>query len=291
MRLGTSVANPYRPTQVVPALAVLVVVGSQRSPIYGATVTNPDELSVNRAVWTAVNGQFTDAQAASAWQAEEITWGLFAVPETQLGVLGDLAGVDVVELGCGTAYFSAWLARLGARPVGVDLTPAQLQTARRCQTRFGVSFPLVEADAAHVPLGSGMFDLVLSEYGASVWCEPVGWLSEAARLLRPGGRLVFLTNSVLATLTVADTHGYAQDRLLRAQRHLYRTQWPGGGIEYHPSHGDWIRMLRGAGFDVDALHELYAPTGADSPDYYEIVTADWARSWPAEDLWVATRRA
>ncbi|MDN5761290.1 MAG: class I SAM-dependent methyltransferase [Microlunatus sp.] len=249
------------------------------------------ELDVNRALWTTVNEQVADEEAAGAWRAGEITWGLFRVREAELGVLGDLDGLDVVELGCGTAYFSAWLAQRGARPVAVDLTPAQLQTARRCQERFGVWFPLVEADAADVPLESGRFDLVLSEYGASVWCDPTGWLSEAARLLRPGGRLVFLTNSVLATLTVPAEGGYAQDRLLRAQRGSYRVRWPGGGIEYHPSHGDWIRLLRGSGFEVEALHELYAPTDADSPDYYEIATAEWGRSWPAEDLWVAARPA
>jgi SAM-dependent methyltransferase len=253
-------------------------------------VTNPDELALNTALWTRVNDQFTDEQAATRWRSEDITWGLFGVSEADLGVLGDVDGRDVVELGCGTAYFSAWLGRRGAHVVGVDPTPAQLHTARRCQERFGPSFRLVEADAADVPLASGGFDLVVSEYGASVWCDPSGWLPEAARLLRPGGRLVFLTNSVLATLTVPAEGGFAGDRLLRDQRGTRRVQWPGGGIEYHPSHGDWIRMLRASGFEVEALHELYAPTGAGSPDYYEIATADWARSWPAEDLWVAVAR-
>jgi hypothetical protein len=76
--------------------------------------------------------------------------GPFDNPERGLGALGDVADLDVIELGCG-AYISAWLARLGARPVGVDLTPAQLDTARRCQERFGLSFPLIEANAEGVP--------------------------------------------------------------------------------------------------------------------------------------------
>ena len=59
------------------------------------------------------------------------------MPEREVGVLGDVAGLDVIELGCGTAYFSAWLARQGARPVGVDVTPAQLETARRMQEETG----------------------------------------------------------------------------------------------------------------------------------------------------------
>jgi SAM-dependent methyltransferase len=244
---------------------------------------------LNRSLWTQLNAAFTDADADRAWAAEEITWGLFRLPEREIGALGDVAGLDVVELGCGTAYLSALLARAGARPVGVDLTSAQLDTARRCQQRFGVSFPLLEADAEDVPLPDGSFDLVVSEYGASVWCDPQRWVPEAARLLRPGGRLAFLTNSVLVTLCVPTDEGYAGERLMRAQRDAGRVRWPGGGVEFHPSHGDWVRILRAQGFVVDALHELYAPPGAQTPDYYEIVTTAWAQSWPVEDLWVATK--
>jgi SAM-dependent methyltransferase len=247
------------------------------------------ELERNRALWTQVNAEFTDADALRAWTAESITWGLFTVGEEDLGTLGDVADLDVVELGCGTAYFAAWLARRGARPVGLDVTPAQLATARRCQEQLNLFFPLIEASAEAVPLRDGRFDLVVSEYGASLWCDPARWVPEAARLLKPGGRLVFLTNSVLATLTVPLASGFAEERLLRSQRDIYRTEWPGGGIEYHPSHGEWVRILRSNGFTVEALHELYAPADADTHQYYEIATQAWARRWPSEDLWVARR--
>jgi hypothetical protein len=79
----------------------------------------------------------------------------------------------------------------------------------------------------------------------------------------------------------------AQERLLRPQRGFHRVAWPGGGVEFHPSHGDWIRVLGANGFVVEALHELYAPADAANHEYYEIVSADWARRWPAEDLWAA----
>jgi len=98
--------------------------------------------------------------------------GLFGVPECDLDLLGAVAGLDVIELGCGTAYLSARLAKLGAHPVGLDLTPAQLATAVRCQERFGLAFPLVEATAEDVPCAAASFDLVVSEYGASVSCDP-----------------------------------------------------------------------------------------------------------------------
>jgi SAM-dependent methyltransferase len=158
----------------------------------------------NRQAWTKTNAEYTDARALEAWAKPEIDWGVFSVPETELGVLGDVAGKDVIELGCGTAYFSAWLARRGARVTGLDVTPAQLETARRCQRETGIEFPLVGASAEDVPLPDASFDLDLSEYGASIWCDPQRWIPEAARLLRPGGELVFLCNSPLSMLCAPD---------------------------------------------------------------------------------------
>lgn len=243
----------------------------------------------NRALWDDVNTVVTDPAAEEMWARTEPVWGLFSVPDRALGLLHDVAGAPVVELGCGTAYLSAWLARAGARPVAVDLSRGQLATAARCQDRFGVRFPLVEADGAAVPLRSDAFDLVVSEYGAAPWCEPAAWVTEAARLLRPGGRLVFLTNSVLAALCVPSDGGYATDRLQRPVADLSPVTWPGGGTEHHPGHGEWLRLLTGAGLVVDALHELHPPPGAATHPDYEIVTAEWAGRWPAEDLWVAHR--
>src|SRR4029453_12722813 len=144
--------------------------------------------------------EYTDAQAETAWAQDEIKWGVWETPESDLDVLGDVAGLDIVELGCGTAYFSAWLARRGARGVGVDPTPAQLATARRMQQQTGLEFPLVDATGENVPLPDDSFDLVLSEYGAPIWADPYQWIPEAARLLRPNGRLVFLRNSTLVSL-------------------------------------------------------------------------------------------
>jgi len=236
-----------------------------------------------------MNERFTDAAALDMWVRPEVVWGLFAVPERDLGVLGDVRGLDVVELASGTAYFSAWLARAGARTVALDLSGEQLVTARRLQRQLGPTFPLVQADAERVPLADGCADLVVSEHGAAAWCDPERWLPEAARLLRPGGRLVFLTNSHLSALCVPEDEGVAEERLLRGQREAYKVQLPGGGVEFHPSHGDWVRLLRAAGFVVDALREIYAPADGGDHAFYEIVSADWARQWPAEELWVATR--
>ena len=241
----------------------------------------------NRELWTRVNAEYTDKRAAEEWTQEEISWGTFAIPESEVGVLPEVAGKDVIELGCGTAYFSAWLARRGARVVGLDVTPAQLETARRCQREFGLEFPLIEASAEDVPLPDESFDLVLSEYGASIWCDPNRWIAEAARLLRPGGELVFLRNSTLSILCSRDEEVPVTERLVRPQFGMFRFEWPEGGVEYHLSHGDWIRLLRSNGFEILDLVELQAPHDAGNHGYYELVPADWARRWPGEEIWKA----
>ena len=251
----------------------------------------PNSIAGNIAEWTHTNAAYTDAQAERGWAPRDLRWGVFGVGEEALGSpLGDVSGLDVVELGCGTAHFSAQLAMRGARPVGVDPTPAQLATARRMQALTGPVFPLVEAPAERVPLPDASFDLAFSEYGASLWADPHLWIPEAARLLRSHGRLVFLANSVLAYLCSPDV-GMVQETLQRPQFGMYRVQWPNTpGTEYHLAHGDWIRVLRATGFEVEDLIEIQAPPDAETHVYYDYLSADWARRWPAEELWVARKR-
>lgn len=249
-----------------------------------------DYLARNREVWTKANAEYTNARAKEAW-AEEFYWGMFKVPEAELGVLGEVRGKDVIELGCGTAYISAWLVKLGAKVTGVDITPAQLDTARRCSEELGIDLELIEANAEDVPLPDASFDLAISEYGASIWCDPYKWIPEAARLLRPGGELVFLCNSTLTILCSPD-EGMVSEQLQRPQFGMHRFEWEGEdeGIDFHLAHGDWIRVLRASGFEIEGLWELQAPEGAKDHKYYDLVSAEWSRKWPAEEIWKARKR-
>ena len=206
-----------------------------------------------------------------------------------LGVLGDVRGLDVVELACGTAYFSAWLARAGASAVAVDLSGEQLATARRLQDQLGPVFPLVQADAEQVPLASGRFDLVVSEHGAAAWCDPERWLPEAARLLRPGGRLVFLTNSHLSALCVPAEEGVARGApAARSARGLpgalarRRDRVPSLARGLGPAAAPIGLRGRGPARDVRAAGQRRPPVLRDR-------VGRWAAKWPAEELWVATR--
>ena len=249
----------------------------------------PEHALRNRELWTRSNAEYTDRNATASWAQEEITWGMFKVPESEVGVLGDVAGLDVLDLGCGIAYFSAWLARRGARVVGLDVTPAQLETARRMQAETGLDFPLVQAVGEDVPLPAASFDLAFSEYGASIWADPYRWIPEAARLLRAGGRLVFLRNSTLVALCM-DLDGITE-RLVRPLRGMNRIEWPDTEeVEFHLPAGKLVDVLRESSFEIERMIELYAPEGAETHGYYKWVTAEWARRWPHEELWVARVR-
>ncbi|MEO8291305.1 MAG: class I SAM-dependent methyltransferase [Gaiellaceae bacterium] len=245
----------------------------------------------NRTVWTEYAPEFAE-WAPRAWASDEFTWGVWHVPESELRALPDVAGKDTIELGCGTGYISAWLAQRGARPVGVDITPAQLDTARRMQAQFGLDFPLLEASAEDVPLASESFDLAISEYGASIWADPYRWIPEAARLLRPGGHLVFLTNGTLAILCSPDEELPAGTTLLRPYFGMHRFEWEGDeGVEFHLGYGDWIRLFRANGLAVENLIELQAPREGEPHRYPGLPERDWSRRWPSEQIWVARKRS
>jgi SAM-dependent methyltransferase len=224
------------------------------------------------------------------WAQDEPSWGIWGVPESELHVLPDeLEGLDVIELGCGTGYVSAWLARRGARPVGIDNSQAQLRTARVLQREFGLEFPLLQGNAEDVPLPDAGFDLAISEYGASIWCDPYRWIPEAARLLRPGGQLIFLINGILAMLTMPDReNAAAADRLLRPYFGMHRFEWSDDdSVEFHLPHGEMIALMQESGFAVQELLEVIPPDG--SKTRYPFITLDWARRWPCEEVWKARR--
>ena len=250
----------------------------------------PDHVTHNARYWNDRAESFAEA-GALAW-TQEPHWGLFAVPDATARVLpASVQGLDVVELGCGTAYISAWLARRGAHPVGIDVSEGQLATARRLQAEHGLSFPLHLGNAEQTPFADDSFDLAISEFGASIWCDPRVWIPEAARILRPGGELIFLVGSVLGMLCVGDlADDVVGDRLMRPQRGMHTFDWPDeDAIEFHVSHGEQLRILRDAGFEVEELIELYAEPGETTR--FSHVTAEWASQWPVEEVWRARLRS
>ncbi|HET6949666.1 MAG TPA: class I SAM-dependent methyltransferase [Acidimicrobiales bacterium] len=255
----------------------------------------PEHVAENRRHWDAMAGEWV-ASGERNWARSEPKWGEWDIPDSDLPMLpADMAGMDAIELGCGTAYVSGWMARRGARVVGIDNSERQLATARRLAAEHGVGLTLIHGDAERVPYDDGSFDFAISEYGAAIWCDPYAWIPEAHRLLRPGGRLVFLGCSPLAIVcSPLDGSVPATERLERDYFGLHRIDWrdaveDAGGIEFNLPVSEWFRLFRATGFEVEDYIEVRNPT--PGPEMPAFVTADWAHRFPSEQVWKLRKRA
>jgi SAM-dependent methyltransferase len=243
----------------------------------------------NRAQWDVWADEYLEP-GKRAWAQEQPTWGIWQIPESELRALDDVSGKDVLEAGCGTAYWSAWLARRRGRVVGLDNSPRQLETARMLQREHSLEFPLHLGSAEAMPFEDETFDVVLSEYGASIWCDPYRWIPEAARVLRRGGQIVFLVNGALVMLCSPDADEPTGETLLRPYFGMHRFEWSSDdSVEFHLPHGEWIKLLRETGFEVEGLIEIQAPADATPHRYTTLPTVEWARKWPSEEIWKARK--
>jgi SAM-dependent methyltransferase len=261
----------------------------------GADVGSPrpqtddlDHVVRNRAAWERWAPEYI-AAAHEAWQDEELRWGIWRAPESVLRLLEGLEPrAHIVELGCGTAALPAALARRGFRPVGVDVARPLLEAAADLEREFGLSFPLLRANAERLHYDSATFDCVISEYGASLWCNPYRWIPEAHRLLRPSGKLIFVTNSALLMACTPPGGGPVGEQLVRDYFAPERVEFPAyGAVEFHLTHGDWVRLLHETGFVLENLIEIQPPPNATPR--FAFASVEWAQRWPSEEIWIARK--
>ncbi len=154
----------------------------------------------NRASWNETADSYQDRNGPLLEASGGMAWGVWQIPESELHVLGDVCGKDVLEFGCGAAQWSIAMAKAGARSVGLDLSDRQLEHARTLMIRAGVEFPLVLASAEAVPLVDASFDIVFCDHGAMTFADPYRTVPEAARLLRPGGLFAFSHGSPILAI-------------------------------------------------------------------------------------------
>lgn len=245
-----------------------------------------DHVAANRAHWDRKSDEY---QAAHGGQlaANPMAWGVWSNPEDELHVLGDVAGKDVLEFGCGAAQWSIALTKRGARCVGLDNSEGQLAHARRNQHAVGIEFPLVHASAESVPLPGGSFDIVFCDHGAMSFCDPLRTVPEAARLLRPGGLLAFSASTPVHFICW-DKESDAVGTTLQANYFEDRRDDDGSSVVFSLPYGEWIKLFRDNGFQIESLVELRAPKDA-ATSYTDFVTYDWASRWPAEQIWRVRR--
>ena len=244
----------------------------------------PDHVRHNRKFWDFDADEYQAAHGPDLAR-RPLAWGAFRAPESELRVLGDVSGQDVLELGCGAAQWSIALEARGARPVGLDVSRAQLRHARNASR----SLPLTVADGEQLPFAAATFDIVFSDHGAMSFCDPERALAEAARVLRRGGLLAFCAPTPLPYLTWNPDKAKQSRRLHRGYDDLGLIDLGDGTVDWVLPPGEWIRLLRLHSFDVEDLVELRPAAGATTT-YDEFVPAEWAHRWPAEWIWKARRR-
>jgi SAM-dependent methyltransferase len=241
-----------------------------------------DHVARNRRHWDAIADAYQRDHGAQLDTAEPC-WGAWQIPDRQLGILGDVAGLDVLELGCGGAQWSRNLARRGARVTGIDNSEGQLRHARRVCA--GTDVRLVHGDAEALPFPGEAFDLVMSDHGAPNFTEAAPMLAEVARVLRPGGRFVFNTTTPMLE---ACWDGRKVSEKLRNPIFGLERYEEGDEVAFSRTHGAWIRAFRAAGLVVEDLVELRPPADA-ATSYGNFAPLAWARRWPAENVWVTRR--
>ncbi len=250
----------------------------------------PDYLQGNVEAWTE-HSQEVKSSIIKRWNTEPC-WGIWKIPEAKIRLLpDDMSGLKALEAGCGTGYVSAWMARRGATVIGIDPTPLQLETAKEMNRKYQLEIQFMEGFGEDLPFEDSSFDFVISEYGAALWSDPYLWIPEASRVISPGGKLVFLTNSIFYILTCQEMEdgGPPGKELLRNYQNMHLVKWLDAPLEteFHLPHGKWIDLLTREGFRIDALHELSALP--DSEGDYSPVTKEWAQNFPAEEVWVCTK--
>jgi ubiquinone/menaquinone biosynthesis C-methylase UbiE len=215
-------------------------------------------------------------------------WGVWGLPEDTLGVLGNVEGKDVLELGCGAAQWSIELARLGARPVAMDLSNLQLAHARRFVAESGTRVPLVAADGENLPFRDSSFDVVFCDYGAMTFADPYATVPEAARVLRSRGLFTFLTTSPFFVMCQPEGAEHPHARLAGDYFGMHELRYVERGglesVEFQLPYGEWIRLFRHCGLVIDALIEPRPPENAHST-YRTEEDLEWALRWPMECLW------
>lgn len=228
-------------------------------------VGDAESVSANRRWWDADAEDYL-AEHGDFLGSADFVWCPEGLREADAGLLGELPGRRVLEIGCGSAPCARWLAAQGAQVVGLDLSAGMLRHAIRAAAETSLAVPLVQADANHLPFADGSFDLACSAFGAVPFvADSAVVMREVTRVLRPGGRWVFAVTHPLRWIFPDDP---GEAGLTVVQSYFDRTPYvevdAAGSptyVEHHRTLGDRVREIVAAGLSLEDLVEPEWPAG------------------------------
>jgi SAM-dependent methyltransferase len=221
-----------------------------------------DSVRGNRAWWDAEAEDYRAEHLGHL--AGRLVWGPEGLDEADAGLLGEVAGRSILEVGAGSGDCSGWLRARGGHAVATDLSAGMLRLAP------SATLPRVQCDARALPFADGVFDLSFSAYGAVPFvADPEVLFEEVARVLRPGGRWVF---SITHPIRWAFPDDPGPDGLQVTRSYFDRTPYVETAVdgsvayaEHHRTLGDRVRSLMSTGFQLIDLIEPEWPQGLDRP--------------------------
>lgn len=256
-------------------------------------VTDDQARQANRRWWDADADDY-QAEHGDFLGDADLRWCPEGLREADAGLLGDVTGQRVLELGCGAAAGSRWLAGRGAHAIGLDLSAGMLRQAAAGAGRTGVAVPLVQADALTLPFVDAAFDTVWTAFGAVPFvADSAAVMREVHRVLRPGGRWVFAVTHPMRWIFLDDPgeRGLVAVHSYFDRRPYVETDDDGtpSYVEQHRTLGDRVRELVAAGF---VLRDVVEPPW---PDGHEQIWGQWSplrgRLFPGTAIFVADRPA
>lgn len=236
------------------------------------TADHAETVRADRAWWDAEAETYYEEHGAFLGDAD-LVWGPEGWTEAELGLLGPVAGLDVLEVGAGAAQGGRWCAAQGASVVSTDLSAGMLRVAERLdRAREAGAAPrptaYLQCDGARLPLADASFDVVFTAHGVLAFVpDATAALTEWARVLRPGGRCVFsVPHPFRWSLPDVPTEAGLTVRHSYFDRRAYVEETTDGRAtyaEHHRTLGDLVRAVVGSGLQLVDLVEPEWPAGRD----------------------------
>jgi ubiquinone/menaquinone biosynthesis C-methylase UbiE len=150
----------------------------------------------------------------------------------------------VLEVGVGSGLNLPLYGPAVTRVVGLDPSPELLRLASKRAADVVIPVSLLRASAEHLPLADAAFDTIVMTWTLCSIPNPMAALTEMRRVLRPGGRLIFVE------------HGLSPETRIARWQHRLTPYWKqiSGGCHLDRKTDD---LIRAAGFQVDAVETGY----------------------------------